>query len=41
MELYSDGSIWNADAGEEVDDSETGEVDFSVKTYFEKIIVTE
>ena len=26
---------------EEADDSETGEVDFSVKTYFEKIIVTE
>ena len=26
---------------EEADDSETGEDDFSVKTYFEKIIVTE
>ena len=25
----------------EADDSETGEVYFSVKTYFEKIIVTE
>ena len=30
-----------ADDGEEVNDSETGEEDFSVKTYFEKIVVTE
>lgn len=30
-----------SDDGEEADDSETGEDDFSVKTYFEKIVVTE
>ena len=40
MEIAEDDAE-ESDDGEEADDSETDEVDFSVKTYFEKIIVTE
>ena len=39
--LIAEDDAEESDDGEEADDSETDEVDFSVKTYFEKIIVTE
>ena len=39
--LIAEDDAEESDDGEETDDSETGEDDFSVKTYFEKIIVTE
>ena len=39
--LIAEDDAEESDDGEEADDAETGEDDFSVKTYFEKIIVTE
>ena len=39
--MIAEDDAEGSDDGEETDDSETGEDDFSVKTYFEKIIVTE
>ena len=39
--LIAEDDAEESDDGEEADDAETGEDDFSVKTYFEKIVVTE